>query len=195
MMLRTIAVALGVAIGTLCTPVHAANLVVNPDFNAGIGSWTPSVNGGTVAWSAGFGNPAGSISTNSPAPNTSALATQCVAISAPATVDFIVDGYASLSTVSGGFVISATAYTGTDCTGTNLGDLPGGSESFPPGGWQGFQIALVSQQLPASTNSVLLTIGSSTGPTAGSIDDYFFDNIRFGPAGTTPVTLQSFEVD
>jgi len=194
-MSQKIALTLGIALGTLCTSVHAANLVFNPDFSTDISSWTTSVNGGTVTWASGFGNPAGSISINSPAPDTSAQATQCVPISAPASVDFIVDGYASLSTVSGGYVITATTFAGTDCTGTNLGNLPAGLESFPPGGWQGFQITLFDEPLPAGTNSVLLTIGSNTGSAEGSVDDYYFDNIKFGPAGAAPVTLQSFEVD
>lgn len=176
-------------------PCAAANLLQNPGFDADISGWTPTVNGGTVSWDGAIGDPAGSILTSSPAPNTSATAAQCVAISAPANVDFIVDGFADQSVLSGGYIISATSFDAAGCTGTNLGDLPAGGTSFPPGGWGGFEIAASNQPLPNGTQSVLVTVGSSAGAAAGSVDNYHFDNIQFGPSATTPVDLQSFEVD
>ena len=173
----------------------AANLVQNPTFDADIAGWTPVTNGGgTVAWASGVGNPAGSIATTAASANMSALATQCIAISAPVNVDYLVDGFADNSSGSGSRQISATSFAGAGCTGANLGDLPAGDISFPGTGWNGFQISTFNAALPATTQSVLLTIGSATGATTG-IENYHFDNVRFGPTGTTPVRLQSFNVD
>ncbi len=157
------------------------NRVVNPTFDSGVSGWQIVTTGsGALMWDGGFGNPAGAAYASSPAPNSSASLYQCIAISAPNTVDFIVDAYVSTTSVSGGYVTAAFAYSQLGCVGTMLGNLPAGTESFPTAGWHGLRLTLTDAPLPDGTKSVYIRVGSIAFGDAGSVDNYYFDNIRFG---------------
>ena len=156
------------------------NLLANPTFDTGIAGWQIGTEGGgSVTWLGNFGNPAGSAAVSSPNPNSSASLSQCIAISAPATVDFIVDGYAANSSGSGGYVFVVFAYSADNCTGF-LGNLPAGTPSSPVGIWNGFRSTLAGAALPAGTKSVFVMVGSRAEAAAGSLQNYYIDNVYFG---------------
>lgn len=178
-MIRLPVVAL-LTLGCPAAAVAAGNLVLNPGFDADLNDWTPVTSAGaSVSRDASFGNPAGSVYASAPLPNTSAAITQCIGISAPFIADFSVDGYASAASVSGGWVLAATAYDAVGCAGNDLGVLPQVDYSFPPSSWHGFTV-IFAGALPAGTQSVLLTVGCEALAAAGSSDNYYFDNVWFG---------------
>jgi hypothetical protein len=183
----------GIVAALSCGTAGAANLVLNPNFDSGIGNWSAFGNlGGFAQFDGTFGNPAGSVFLSASMPSSDAGVHQCIAISAPADVDFIVDGFTDNSSGSGSVQIVAGAYTSTDCVSGFISNLPQGTETFPPGGWNGFELSLLNQPLPAGTQSVALLLQTQAG---NGVQNYHFDNVRFGPTGTTPVRLQSFDVE
>ena len=163
-----------------CSAVLAGgNLAVNPGFDLDLSGWTPVVSAGaSVKWISS-GNPGGSAYASAPNPNTSAVITQCIDVTAPLTVDFLVDYYIASSIVSGGSIMQGTAYAGPACGSANLGNLPNGTLGLSPGGW-GFRMTLAGAALPAGTHSVLLSLGCQSGAAAGSANNYYFDNVWFG---------------
>lgn len=159
----------------------SGNLVANSTFDAGITGWTPSTEGtGAVSWSSSFGNPPGSGFASSPGPNSAASFNQCMAIDAPEAVDFMVDARVVNSSGSGGYVFAAFMYSSTNCSTGLLGNLPAGSESFPPNAWAGFRSSVIGFSLLPGTQSVLILVGTRTFADAGSFQSYDVDNIYFG---------------
>lgn len=152
-----------------------------------MGSVTPNSNDGSPA--------AGSMQLSANSAADSAHTQQFVTISAPQNVDFFLRSD-SLSP-GGTITVSAVAFDMGGCTGVNLGTFITfnltSTNPVPgiPGPWfDQVQPANTNQALPAGTASVLLQLDVS-----GGLAQYLVDHVRFGPTGTTPVTLQAFDVE
>jgi hypothetical protein len=194
---RVMAAAALVALSFSAT-ARAANLVVNPDFTADITTaWTSSATGaaGSAVWSSSVGSPtAGSahltaIASSFALPSTISL-TQCVAIAAPNSFDYIVRSFTNSSNGTSNNQARVTFFAGSSCAGTNLGTSEAGTFVLLPDTW--LERSLTGTPLPATTVSALVELFADSGT---ALMDVNFDNVRFGIAGTVPVELQSFSAE
>ena len=211
-MLRLNRYILSAALAANGTLAVAANLVADPDFATDpTSTWHPTTqsNGGNSAswsWDQTSGSPTKPGALHLTATNgATAGASQCVAWPGGSAIDLIFRRYIISETAPvAGFnseYVAFIAYDQAGCTGNSVGgfasSLATGIAGFYNGAattqWQeisGLNIP-VSPSIP--TVSVLVSIYVNPGA-SGAIDDLFTD-IRFGPAGTAPVRLQSFGVD
>ena len=161
-----------------CVSARAANLVNNPDFTSDINGWT----GSGLSWDSSDGDPSpGSAHLITAVPGTTVDST-CIVIAAPQNIDLFVN----IKVASGSLNVNALSFTDTSCMG-NLNGFTG-TLITAPSTWQLSSVTNVP--LPNGTNSVLLQVVSST---LGSTDAHF-DHVLFGPTGSAPVRLQSFDV-
>ena len=170
------------------------NLLANPDFDSSLTGWTPSV--------VSVGGSVHSGASGSPAPGSAnlwaqyvtafsgAALGQCVAIAAPGQVDL----FARFLQTSGfgDRRVEATFHPGAGCTGAGV-TVVQDSYGFLPDGWT--EIGRLAYTLPAGTQSAWISISvGAEGPPDGVVQ-VRFDHVRFGPAGTTPVALESFAIE
>lgn len=164
-------------------PVGAQNLVQNASFDASSAHWTvvmPSMS--MVDSSTGSdAAPSMRVATDNSPTALAQVYSDCIAISDNTiTYDLIVD----ILHESGASEARVGAYTGA-C----LSFL--GSAATVTGGGTGWQEqAAIGITLPAGTGGVRVTL-----QTSGPLSAANFDRVRFGATGTTPVTLQSFDID
>jgi hypothetical protein len=177
-------------IATVSSAAGAANLVANPDFDSGLAGWSEVAgSSGTFTLDSSTGSPSSPsihlvASTSGSA--SLAVASACIAIDASRHVDLVFQ----MSGVSGWGYASINAYSDADCatTPTTLGTPVYGASAD----WGAY--SLLDQALPAGTHGATVILATSMG-NLGSQGDVHFDHVAFGPAGTTPVSLQAFEVD
>ena len=190
-----------VALSLQALSAHAGNLVLNSDFDAAqqISGWGSSHTGtGSVTWSATDGSPAaGSLELSAPSPSDTARATYCITPIASQAVDFILRSVVLASSGTGnGSDMQFAAFDTAGCSGTKLGTFFTSTFDAPipgiPPNWAEFFGQNIT--LPPATASVEIELDVSAGASAGSSNTVLFDDIRFGPTGTTPVRLQSFDV-
>lgn len=167
------------------TGAGAQNLVPNPDFDTDLAGWTivlPS----DVTLDNSVGSPA--------APSMHMLAvdatpaatayTDCIEIDTSSNVDLIAD----IRLITGAASASVTAYSSAGCTGP-IGPAGLISDGEPlVDGWE--RAAAINYALPVGTVGVRVFLSVN-----GDLAEANFDRVRFGPTGTTPVSLQSFRVD
>jgi hypothetical protein len=169
-----------------CASAQAANLVTNPNFTTDVNGWT---NAGGLTWDASDGDPAPG-SAHITAATSGSSNSSCIVIAAPQNIDL----FANIEVASGAAFVEAVAFTDTGCLtgGTSFAFTATSSSSV----WQQFSATNVA--LPSGTNSVLIQLFASlpTVPGAAPVApvDAHFDQIQFGPTGTLPVRLQSFDV-
>ena len=211
-MLRLNRFILAAALAANGTLAGAANLVADPDFATDpTSTWNPTTqsnagNSASWSWDQTSGSPTKPGALHLIATNgATARASQCVVWPGGSAIDLIFRRYIISETPAsgGGFnseYVDFIAYDQLGCTGNSVG---GFASSVTPG-IAGFYNGAATTQweeisglnLPVSpsipTVSILVSIYVNAGA-SGAIDDLFTD-IRFGPAGTTPVRLQSFDV-
>ncbi|MEO6688545.1 MAG: hypothetical protein ABIS07_13665 [Dokdonella sp.] len=185
-------------------PAVAANLIVNANFDTDVGSWTADT--GTVIGrdpnqDANAAPTSGSMAlTTSNGSNSNLSAHQCIAGPSGGS-DFSFGAKIKPNSASQ-FGMTCTAYASADC----LGDPIGSASAILAGpadgnGW----VPLHTESpytLPASTLGVSCAITTSQPLRAagaapqpnGFTNAIWADNVFFGP-GTTPVSLQGFDVD
>lgn len=166
---------------------HAANLVPNPDFDTDTSSWAanPDSLGVSFTLDATDGSPAAPSALLTPGGGINDVDSACFAAT-PGQYDLFVNlKPGNNGPGASSFVV---AYSDTACTAYITG-LANTSQTDVPlaDGW--FQQSTQNFALPVGTQSVYVVLG-----TVGSVPIHF-DHVRFGPAGTTPVTLQSFDLD
>jgi hypothetical protein len=164
---------------------NAANLITNPNFDDGLTGWTSQVIAGdSFTIDATDGSPA-APSAHAIAANVYSIFADCVQIT-PQNVDLLAD--VKIQGI-GTTVVGAASYSATDCgeaTYLTENDLQWAATDTS---WT--EKSILSFALPAGTNSVHVFLKVFTQAQA----DVHFDSIRFGPAGSTPVSLQAFEID
>jgi hypothetical protein len=194
---RVMAAAAFIALSFSAT-ARAANLIVNSDFPADVTTaWTSSGTGGTVVWDNVNGSPApGSahfIAANAGAAVFRSL-TQCVAIAAPNSFDYIVRTLINSSIGGSADSLARVSFwDGASCTGTFRGAFVASPLSPVGGGW--IERSLVNTLLPSGTVSASVELTALSGLSVNDHMDINFDNVRFGIATTVPVELQSFTAE
>jgi hypothetical protein len=171
-----------VATAALAAAAPAANLVQNPDFNTDTNGWTPGSSIASFTLDGTTGSPA-APSAHAVSTQTSGVVSGCMAISAQS-----VDIRANIKLNSGSGPLSGEAYAYSDTTCTTYVGGVGYTIFaivFPGSGWVNRGS---TWNLPANTQSVLVNFRLE------GASDAQFDHVQFGPASTTPVTLQSFDV-
>ena len=190
----------GLFIAMNAIAASAANYVVNPDFATDSSGWTLSATGSAIA---AFDNTSGSPATGAmhlaSTNGDIAQAHQCVAISGQH-VDIRARQYVANEIPPVGEAnYNVIGYDGANCTGaptvgliavptatTFPGFLGGAAQT-----WQG--VAYLNQPLPPATVSAYISLYVRAN--ASGAADYYFDSVELTPAGTTPVTLQTFDVE
>lgn len=163
-------------------PAHAQNLVQNASFDAGDDFWTivlPALS--EVDNSTGSDAPP-SMKVSAPGPSSplAQVYSTCIVVDESVNYDLIVD----ILHESGASEARVSAYTGHCLSFIGSAITVTGSGA----GWQTQSSTNVT--LPAGTGSVTVVLQTSSFPSEAN-----FDRVRFGPTGTTPVTLQSFDID
>ena len=182
----------------------AANLITNPDFASDLSGWTIT-GGGNTTWNSNSGSSTpGSIEMMA-SNGQVASARQCFAIAVPSgpSPNYDLIARRLITPASAGTVTEADvniiAWDTLGCTGTPLVGAVINSPVPVSGTFNGAstvlwnELSALNTPLTVGTQSVSVTIYVSAG--AGATLDYLFDDIRFGPSGTTPVRLQTFEVE
>jgi hypothetical protein len=179
-----------VGIAVFATSATAANLVINSDFATDTNGWA-NVSGTPLSWDGGTGDPIAGSGHFLTSLSVFAYVTQCIAVSAPQNVDFYANVRATASG-SGPFGPreGVDAYSDTTCTNA-IGSIAAMTQPLPDDIWH--TVSALDLPLPSGTNSVLLTLSASSHGASGI--DIHFDHILFGPSGTAPVRLQSFDVE
>ena len=161
-----------------CASAEAANLVTNPDFTSDVSGWTVNA----LSWDGADGDPApGSAHFVTPVEGTTDNSA-CIVIAAPQNIDLL----DNIKVASGSVAVNVISFTDTNCA--NSPSFFTGTPITATSTWQQYSVTNVA--LPNGTNSVLIQL-TSTFP-GGS--DAHFDHILFGPSGSAPVRLQSFDV-
>ena len=190
-----------IAFGLACCMVsgvtQANNLLVNSDFSGGLAGWTVTSNSltATATYDGAIGSPGnGSAKLSTPVgdlPTAKITLSQCVAIAAQG-IDFR-GRYRTDQSTGGAYAsFGFQAFNALGCSGTVLLNTAPSSTVYPPG-WTENQFN--NFPLPAGTQSVLISASFVKGDPASFAPVAHFDHILLGPTGTTPVELQSFNVD
>lgn len=177
------------------SPAGAANLVPDPDFNAGnVASWPSAGANTSITYDAsqnivGATGSGAAFLSNSNA-NFNANSTLCL----PGTYSASVWQYGGWIRVASGQSpgsagIGLVFYTSNDCTSGNIA----GSIISSPSTFDTWTLLTTTLNLPSTANSAAVYLNNR----AGAIPPFHvnYDGIRFGPAVTTPVTLLSFAVE
>jgi hypothetical protein len=172
-------------LATYCGGAIAENLVPNPDFDTNLDGWTIVLPSDTTLDNS-TGSPAAPSMRMIAVDGTPAATayTDCLEIDTSSNVDLIVD----IRSVTGTARASATAYSGAGCLGPigPAGEVSGGDPLVD--GWE--RGAAIDYALPPGTVGVRVFLSVN-----GDLAEANFDRVRFGPTGTTPVSLQSFRID
>ena len=175
-----------VSIGMSCL-VHAGNRITNPDFSTGVAGWSVSTEfpGARFELDTSDGSPAAPSAMLSPGPGLNEADSECILVTA-GRYDLFVNLKPGLNDyrVHAGVI----AYADELCMAyiSGLADTQSTVAALS-NGW--YQQSAVNFLLPAGTQSIRVAL---TNNMPGPIH---FDHVRFGPAGTTPVALQSFNED
>ncbi|MEO7325283.1 MAG: hypothetical protein ABIW82_10695 [Dokdonella sp.] len=179
--------------GVLCLgPVmaSAANLVANPNFDADVAGWTldSTANGGSFTLDSGDGSPvppSGFLQSGG-TPNT-IVRTDCIVVSGLQNIDMHADIKPSFQDPMRNPEIMAHTFSDSTCSSAMPTYIfTDACIVLSAPGWE--RCSTVNHPLPPGTQSVVVSISVS-------IINANFDNIGFGPTGTVPVTLQSFNID
>ena len=163
----------------------AANLITNPNFDQGLTGWTSQVIAGdSFSIDATDGSP-GAPSAHAIASNVYSIFSDCMQITSQN-----VDLYANVKVQGiGTTVVGAASYGDAACGEASY--LAENDMQWSASDTVWTEKSILSFALPVGTQSVFVYLKVFTQAQA----DVHYDSIRFGPAGTTPVSLQAFEVD
>ncbi|MEO7935995.1 MAG: hypothetical protein ABIR27_07030 [Dokdonella sp.] len=168
----------------------AANLVANPNFDTDVAGWTldPGANGGAFALDSADGSPAApSAFLQRGGSPVTGVKTGCIAVSSLQNIDMHADIKPSFQGFPARAQIIAYTFSDTSCSiSMPTVIVTDACVALPAPGW--VRCSTVNHSLAAGTQGVVLDISVS-------LTDANFDNIGFGPTGTVPVTLQSFNID
>lgn len=166
---------LGVAQAT-----SAANLVTNPDFDTDVSGWNASP-GTSITLQTGSGTPAPSAGFASNSSSGGTVRSSCIQIGTAQNVDF---SLAILTISPINKYARVNAYGDVGCSAFISGVAQMAVHSNV---WKVFSASNFA--LPQGTQGVEIEIG------VDNIGNVIFDHVLFGPTGTAPVGLQSFDVN
>ncbi len=187
----TIHVAIASLLCVCATSAAAANLVTNPDFNAGLSGWTLTQGSNPTLDDVDGSPSAPSIRLVSVGPNLpSEIRSNCI----PAGTSQFFDLFVDVKVHVGGGLASVAAYSDANCA--NVAGPMGYASQFPVtiDTWQQAS-SLPFGPLGLPPGGAYLQVTLSASQTFSTPSDVSFDHVRFGPSGTVPVRLQSFTVD
>jgi hypothetical protein len=194
---RTYLCIVAAAFASISTSASAQNLVANPGFDSDLSGWSVILGDGSWSPLDCCGNPAsGSASiTAGPGPSSgSTLVSDCIGVTPGSSYDLVVQAETLAvppDFLNGSGIATVTWYdNGIPCSDILAGDA-GGLFIEAGTGWRSFGKTFVA---PATSVAAKVTLVVQGGGLSQAIDLHF-DDIRFGPAGSVPVTLQSFYVD
>jgi len=166
----------------------AQNLVPNPNFDSGLDGWTNMQADTGAIWTLDStdGSPtAPSGHLQAGGRPSSLVNSACIAIDTTHNIDLNVDIKSSDAMYPGHVAV----YTYGDPACSIAGDafVASSCAALPADGWQ--RCSQINYALPAGTQGVIISLSVYYLTSAN------FDDVRFGPTGTVPVTLQSFDID
>lgn len=168
-------------------PAYADNLLPNPDFATNTDGWSISLefSGARFELDTKDGSPAAPSAVLVPGPGVNDAVSDCI----PVTVgryDLFVNLKPGLNDAR--VRAALIAFSDASCT-TYVSALAYTQQTDVAlsSGW--YQQSARNFMLPDDTQGVRVALSNNTS------DPIHFDHVRFGPAGTTSVTLQSFNVD
>jgi len=194
--------ALAAALAFASVTASAANLIVNGSFDSNVDGWSVGASATNIWFDSGNdadGSPtSGAMAmSTSDGSNANLVASQCITTLEGNAYAFSVE---VLPNTADTFGMTCSAYASTDCSGESGGDASISGTTGDSKGW----ITLESEEpfvVPSGTHSVSCSI-TTTQPLRlakgaaqpnGFAVAIYADNVVF--QGTTPVTLQSFDVD
>ncbi|MEO7324408.1 MAG: hypothetical protein ABIW82_06240 [Dokdonella sp.] len=192
-------IAAGLAAG-MCT-ARADNLIANPNFSGDVAGWTADT-GSTISYDANLdanaSGTSGSMAVSRTSVDTFNLsAHQCFSVAGGSDFSF---GAKVIPGIANSVGMTCSAFASLDCTGKPLGNASAIIAGSPdPNGW----VPLRTESpylLPAPTQSVACAVTGNLSPPLragspqGGPSSMWADNVFFG-AGTTPVSLQGFDID
>jgi hypothetical protein len=177
----------------------AANAVVNPDFDVDASNWFESNAQIHVGWDATrnkvgvAGSGAGFVSNTHSIAGATFSIDQCVLFSGVApgtTYDFGAWVFTpSGQGTSGNAKVEIVYWDADNCVGQKVATLATATSV----GFDSWSLQTSSSLAPAGSKSVQIRLALQKNE-AASVYSVAFDGVRFGPAPTTPVTLQEFSV-
>lgn len=163
----------------LASPLHAANLLQNPEFDldptSGNG-WTADGTG-SLSWNLASGQPTPPSARTTQVAGESMILWQCVQIVGGATYDFSSQSFTHSSILSATNSVSLSVYASSDCSGGPLQNVPTNAQSFPNWGLREY----IGYVAPMDANSARIELASN-----GNADnnDISWDNVVVdGPNG------------
>lgn len=166
---------------------YAANLLSNPDFAANTAGWSVSSEfpGARFVLDMNDGSPGAPSAVLIPGPGINDAVSDCIALAA-GRYDLFVNLKPGLN--DQGVRAAVLAFDDASCTTYNSAlAYTQQTDVALSNGW--YQQSVRNFMLPQGTHGVRVAL-SNNNPTPVN-----FDHVRFGPAGTTPVTLQTFDID
>ena len=193
-MRKTTALALLFFAAGHCGTAASQNLVANPDFDSDMSSWSVNASQATLDTTHNIVGAAGSGSasiTNTVGNNFGVGIQQCI-VGPFSNVLHTFGGWIYVPAGQSGTSISRVAigfYSDNACNSSIAGSLVTTSASAANDTWNLFTSNVVPMPIAGSV-VISLQVFSTNAPFVA-----YFDGARFGVAPTTPVELQSFEVD
>lgn len=163
----------------------AANLVTNPDFDTDTNGWS-AMAGGSIALETSDGSPgAPSLQITTAGGSVARADSACITVTGGQNYDLTFNQKSN--DVAAG---SVTYYSDSACTQYVSFSNPASFAASLSNGWS--HETLNNFTIPTGVGSVQVEISVSAG--GASTATALVDHVRFGPAGSAPVTLQSFQV-
>lgn len=185
---------LAILVGTaFCSRVFAQNMLENGTFDTDLSGWTADP-GDTPVWFAEdcCGNVnSGSARLSVSVTESEALNSNCVGVTAGDSYD--VRAMTNTLPLLGAFLSNAFVnviwVADASCVGAGIAESTLNIDTTP--GWRQVGETIIA---PDGAAGVIVQLAAHGQGLSTGVDAYF-DDVRFGPAGSVPVTLQSFYVD
>jgi hypothetical protein len=187
------------ALALSTTAAVAANQVINPDFDTDTNGWTPNSADISISRDSamnvvgGPGSGAGLVTNSMPGFNLGV--TQCVPSGVTGGINYDVGAWVFFASGQAGIGdagLFVWFYDQAGCTGTQSAPLTVAAYLPPPS--DSWTLLTATGVAPAGSVSALIYINLYNSGNANAVSAEY-DGVRFGPSPTTPVVLQSFEVD
>jgi len=194
--------ALSALLISVATTAPAANLIANGSFDTGVEGWSVGASATSIWFDSsrdaeGLDTSGAMGMSTSNGSNADLSVGQCITTLDGSAYSF---GFKVLPNTADTFGMTCSAYASTDCSGDSTGDASIGGSTGNTKGW----ITLQSETpfvVPSGTQSVSCSItttqplrqAKSAAQPNGFVAAIYADDAVF--EGTTPVTLQSFDVD
>jgi len=185
------------ALASVSPPLPAQNLIANPGFDSDLSGWTVIL--GSASWSpldccGNSGSGSASLRAGPGGTGPTYLVSDCITVTPGSSYDLVVRAETLAvppDFLAGSGTATITWYdNGVPCSNVLVTVEPGVSFGTDAG-WRSFGTTFIA---PATVVAAKVTLIAAGGGLSQAIDVHY-DDVRFGPSGSVPVTLQSFDVD